>query len=197
MPRRLRQQLGRPGSIDRLPADLREMLDDWLRDASVTQTEAAARLNDYLAARSKNFRVSRHAVSRYDRRMRRVGKRLRESRQIAEAWIDKLGAAPQGQLGLLVNEILRTLAFDISLKLHEDELTEESLPRLIEQLKKLSAAAQILERTASENLKLKNESERRAAEELARQVEKRTADDERTVTPEQLRQIVRDVYGGA
>ena len=173
------------------------MLDDWLRDASVTQTEAAARLNDYLVARSKNFRVSRHAVSRYDRRMRRVGKRLRESRQIAEAWIDKLGAAPQGQLGLLVNEILRTLAFDISLKLHEDELTEESLPRLIEQLKKLSAAAQILERTASENLKLKNESERRVAEELARQVEKRTADGERTVTPEQLRQIVRDVYGGA
>ena len=76
-------------------------------------------------------------------------------------------------------------------------MTEESLPRLIEQLKKLSAAAQILERTASENLKLKNESERRVAEELARQVEKRTADGERTVTPEQLRQIVRDVYGGA
>ena len=197
MPRRLRQQPGRPSSIDKLPADLREMLDDWLRDASVTQIEAAARLNDYLAARSKNFRVSHHAVSRYDRRMRRVGERLRESRQIAEAWIDKLGATPQGQIGLLVNEILRTLAFDISLKLHEDELTEESLPRLIEQLKKLSAAAQILERTASENLKLKNESERRAAEELARQVEKRTADGERTVTPEQLRQIVRDVYGGA
>ena len=120
MPRRLRQQLGRPSSIDRLPADLREMLDDWLRDASVTQIEASARLNDYLAARSKNFRVSHHAVSRYDRRMRRVGERLRESRQIAEAWIDKLGAAPQGagrvQSGLVgFSRIAVSVSYQVSL----------------------------------------------------------------------------------
>ncbi len=189
------RRIRRGSSIGKLPADLRKMLDEWLSGTAVTQAEAAARINGYLAARGETARISRYAVGRYDQRLRRLGERLRESRQIAEAWIDKLGAAPQGKLGLLVNETLRTLAFDISLKLHEGELSEESLPRLIGQLKQLSTAVQTLERTASENLKRQTEIERRAAENLASEAEKRTADGGQAVTPERLREIVRDVYG--
>ena len=125
--------------------------------------------------------------------MRRVGERLRESRQIADAWIGKLGAASEGRMGPLLNEILRTLAFEISLKLHESNLSGESLPQLIEQLKKLSATVESLERTAFEQARRRKEIERRAAENLAAEVEKRT--DGGAVTPEQLREIVREAYG--
>ncbi len=189
------RSLRRDRSLGKIPSDLRKKLEAWLSDTSISQAEATAKLNDYLAARGETTRVSVHAVGRYDRRMRRISDRLRESRQIAEAWVDKLAAAPEGQVGRLLNEILRTLAFDISLKLHEGELTEQSLPRLIEQLKKLSATAQTLERTASENLKLHSEIERRAAEKLVSEAEKRMAGGKPRVTPERLREIVRDVYG--
>ena len=184
----------RDSTVDRLPDDLRGMLDAWLRDTSITHAQAADKLNEYLAARGETARISRTAVGRYDRRMRRIGERLRESRQIADAWIDKLGAAPEGRMGLLLNEILRTLAFEISIKLHEGKLTEESLPQVIEQLKKLSKTVESVERTAFEQARRRKEIERRAAENLANEVEKR-ADGSGAVTPEQLREIVCEAYG--
>lgn len=184
----------RDSSIGRLPDDLREMLDAWLRDTSITHAQAADKLNEHLATRGEASRVSRTAIGRYDQRMRRVGERLRESRQIADAWIGKLGAASEGRMGPLLNEILRTLAFEISLKLHEGNLSGESLPQLIEQLKKLSATVESLERTAFEQARRRKEIERRAVENLANEVEKR-ADGSGAVTPEQLREIVREAYG--
>lgn len=184
----------RDGDIDRLPDDLRGMLDAWLRDTSITHAQAADKLNEHLAARGETARIGRITVGRYDQRMRRIGERLRESRQIADAWIDKLGAASEGRMGPLLNEILRTLAFEISLKLHESNLSGESLPQLIEQLKKLSATVESLERTAFEQAKQRKEIERRAVENLANEVEKR-ADGSGAVTPEQLREIVCEAYG--
>ncbi len=182
------------GTIDALPADLRRSLDEWLRANRLTHGAAAQRLNEYLAERGATARVSRDAVGRYDRRMRAVGGRLREARAAAEAWIGKLGAAPQGQVGLLVNEILRTLAFDISLELQEGELNKESLPATIAQLKQLSLAAQRLETAAATNVAREREVRRLAAEDLARRAES-AAGAGRPITPERLRAIVREAYG--
>lgn len=185
----------RNSNILRLPDDLRDKLDDWLRDTSITYAQAAAKLNEHLAARGEPLRIGYLSIGRYDRKMRLIGERLRQSRQIAEAWVEKLGALPEGKIGLLINEILRTLAFEISIKLHEGELTAESLPRLIEQLRKLSLAVESLERATSEQTGRQREIERRAAQDFARQVEKRAAGGARPITSEQLREIVREVYG--
>ncbi len=161
----------------------------------MTHATATDLINEYLASRGEAQRVSRSAVGRYDQRMRHVGARLRESRAAAEAWIDKLGAAPQGQLGHLVNEILRTLAFGISLKLQEGELSEASLPALITQLKQLSVAAATLERASSENVKREVEIQRRAAEDLAGRAEGEAGSSGGPITPERLRALVAEVYG--
>ncbi len=189
-----RRQRKSRSKIRRLPADLRAKLDEWLLDGSVTHAEAAAALNERLAARGAAERVSRDVVGRYDRRTRALGVRMREARQAAEVWVAKLGAAPQGQVGLLVNEILHTLAFEISLKLKEGELTTESLPVLIGQIKELSLTAQRLEAAASANVKREREVRRLTAEDLARRAEDATGKSQ-AITTERLRALVAEVYG--
>lgn len=162
----------RQSSIDRLPPDIREKLQELLRDPRVTQLEATARINEILEEEGHEERVSKSAVNRYDMEMRKVGEKLRQSREVAEMWIGKLGAAPQGQLGHLVNETLRTLSFDLALKLQDAELTAESLPGVIDQLKALALAAQRLEVGSTMNLKREAEIRKQAGETAAAVVEK-------------------------
>lgn len=163
---------GRASSIDRLPDDIRERLQELLRDPRVTQMEATLRINEILETEGHDERVSKSAVNRYDMEMRKVGEKLRQSREVAEMWIGKLGAAPQGQLGHLVNETLRTLSFDLALKLQDAELTEESLPGVIDQLKALALAAQRLEAGSTLNVKREAEIRKQALNDAATVVEK-------------------------
>lgn len=188
--------MGRPSAIARLPPDLREALHAWLRDPGVTQTEAAAQLNAALAEAGQ-APVSRHAVNRYDRRMRQVGERLRQSRQVADAWIARLGSRPGGQLGHLVVEMLRTLVFELTLKLQESELTAESLPAVAGQLKHLSLAAARLEKASAESAereeKIRRAERARAAEEAAAQAEKSLAG--QGLSRESVATIKREILG--
>lgn len=161
----------RSSSISKLPADILEKLNELLRDPRVTQLEATARINAILKEDGAEERISKSAVNRYDLSMREAGEKLQQSREIAKMWIGKLGAAPQGQVGNLVNEVLRTLAFDLSLKLQEAELTEESIPDVIFNLKALSLAAQRLESAATLNVKREKEIRTQALEEAASAVE--------------------------
>lgn len=160
-----------PSSIERLPPDILEQLQALLRDPRITQLDATARINEILDAEGHPERVTKSSVGRYAARMAEVGERLRQSRAVAEMWIAKLGAQPQGQLGHLVNEMLRTLSFELTLKLQEGELNDETLPGVIDQLKQLSLSVVRLERAASENVKREAEIRKQALEEAARTVE--------------------------
>lgn len=164
--------MGQQSSIDRLPDDILERLHELLRDPRVTQLEATKRINDILEDDGHRERVTKSAVNRYDLKMREAGDKLRQSREVAKMWIGKLGAAPQGQVGNLVNEILRTLAFDLSLKLQNEELTAESLPGVIDQVKGLSLAVQRLEASSTMNVKREAEIRKQAREEAADAAEK-------------------------
>ena len=186
--------MGGPSSIARLPEDVREQLSAWLRDPGITQREATARANELLALLDQPP-LSKSAVNRYDLRMRAAGERLQQSREVADVWVGRLGAAPQGKLGHLVNEILRTLAFDVSLKLGDQPLTPDTLPGVIQQLRGLSLSAARLERAASENVKRDQEIRRQAAEELAAAAEKEARHTGGAITPERLREVMRQAYG--
>lgn len=165
----------RASSVARLPDDIRNQLQELLRDPRVTQLDATDKINAILEAEGHEERLSKSAVNRYAVRMNEVGEKLRQSREVAEMWIAKLGAQPQGQLGHLVNEMLRSMAFDLALKLQEGELTEESMPAVIEMVKELSLSVTRLERASSENVKreelIRKQERERAAEEAASVVE--------------------------
>lgn len=169
-------------SIERLPPDILERLQALLRDPRCSQLEATARINAILEEQGHPERVSKSAINRYDLKMRKIGERLAQSRAVAEMWIGKLGAAPQGQLGHLINEILRTLAFDMSMQLQDDAVAAidpEARAGVITMLKELSLSVMRLERAASENVKreeeIRKQERARAAEEAARAAERTLA----------------------
>jgi hypothetical protein len=158
-------------SIDRLPDDIRTRLQELLRDPHITQKAAREKINAILDETDHPERLSRSAVNRYYQKMQEAGAKLRQSREVAEMWIGKLGAAPQGKVGHLVNEILRTLSFDMALVLQEGKLDEKSAPAVVQMLKGLSLTMMRLEKAASENVKREEEIRKRALEEAADRVE--------------------------
>lgn len=185
--------MARPSTIDRLPPDVLERLHALLRDPRCTQLDVTARINALLEDAGHDERVSKSAVNRYAVRMAEVGDRLRQSRQVAEMWIAKLGAQPQGQVGHLVNEILRTLAFDLSMTMQQGEISADSAPEVARMLKDMAIAMERLEKAASENVKREQEIKRQAAQELTQ----RAAGEANggAITLDRLREITREAYG--
>lgn len=188
--------MARPSSIEQLPPDILEQLQALLRDPRVTQLEATRRINAILEEEGRPDRVTKSAVNRYDLKMREVGERLRQSRQVAEMWIGKLGAAPQGQIGHLINEILRTLAFDMTLQLQDDAavaIDAEARAGVIGMLKELSLTVQRLELAASTNVKRETEIRKQAATDAADAAEKTLAS--AGMSRESIADIKREILG--
>lgn len=177
----------RPSTIEQLPPEILEQLQELLRDPRVAQLDATARINAILAERGERP-VSKSAVNRYSMRMEEVGSRLRQSRQVAEMWIGKLGAEPQGKVGHLLNEIVRTLAFESAMHFAEGE--EPIDPK---SLKELAIAVHRLEQASGDAVKREQEIRRKTAEDLASKVEKDAGGG--AITPERLRAIMRESYG--
>lgn len=181
-PRKKRQ----PSSVDLLPAGVRRQLQAMLDDPRITQLQAVERVNSVLAElRAAGDpevldpacpeAVSKSAVNRYDLQMRDVGERLRQSREVADRWINKLGAAPQGQVGNLINEILRTLSFDVTLFMQEGTLDAETAPAVVGMLKDLALTTMRLEKAANLNVEREKEIRKQATEAAANVAEKTLA----------------------
>ncbi|WP_027853379.1 DUF3486 family protein [Marinobacterium litorale] len=180
--------MARKSSIDMLPAEIRDALHELLRDPTVNQLEATKRVNALLEAEQHDTRVSKSAVNRYSQRMDAIGEKMRQSRQIAEMWIGKLGNQPQGQVGKLLNEFTRTMAFETALHMSEDE--DPIPPKL---LKELSLAIKHLEEAASVNEKREREIRRQMAEEAADAVDE--AAKAQGLTADSVSQIKAQILG--
>jgi len=171
-----------PSTVDLLPAGVRQQLQSMLDNPRITQLQAVDQVNAILAElRAAGDpevldpacpeRVSKSAVNRYDLQMRDVGERLRQSREVADRWINKLGAAPQGKVGNLINEILRTLSFDVTLFMQSGSLDEESAPAVVGMLKDLALTSMRLEKAANLNVEREKEIRQQALEEAAQKVD--------------------------
>lgn len=184
----------RQSSIKRLPPDILNKLNELLRDPRVTQVDAVVKINKILEEEGYPDKITRSAVNRYDRIMRKHGERARQAREIADMWIGKLGAAPQGKLGLLVNEMLRTLSFDLAIFLQEDEINADNAPAMGKMLKDLSSSMEKLERAASENTKREEQIRKQEAEKAIAAIDQAEKGDEK-MTPERLKAIIMESYG--
>jgi hypothetical protein len=137
--------MAKASTIKTLAPDILEQLQSLLRDPRVTQLDATARINAILTEQGQEP-VSKSAVNRYAVKMAEVGAKLQQSREIAGMWIGKLGNEPSGQVGKLLNEVVRNLAFDAAMHMAEDE--EPAQPGAI---KELAIAIEKLENAASKN----------------------------------------------
>lgn len=171
--------MGRPSSVKLLPPEIRERLDAWIRDESVTQSEARERVNELLAELYPDHPpVSRSALSRYELQARENMDRVQHSRELAKTWIGKLGSQPGGDVGFLVIETLKTLSLEVSQALlhGSGEMDADSMSGVLDQLNKLALAAQRLERSAAESERrdrqIREEERKRASEEAAEEAGK-------------------------
>lgn len=164
----------RPSKIDQLPEDAIKALNGWLSQRGMTRTEAHERLVAYLdGIEFEDEPPSRHAVNRYAMRMDEVGAKLKEAHQVADMWIDRFGAMPDGQLGQLVVQMVRTLSFEIGMKLNsQEDLDADDLPGILKMLRDLSMTVVRTERASTLNAKRIAEIKRETAEQAADVAEK-------------------------
>lgn len=160
--------MAKASTIKTLPPDILERLQALLRDPRVTQLDATARINAILTEQGQ-APVSKSAVNRYAMRMAEVGAKLQQSREIAQMWIGKLGSEPQGEVGKLLNEITRNLAFDAVM-----QLSEGDKPPAPGAIKELAIAIEKLEKAASVNQArdalIRKQAREEAAQELTEQL---------------------------
>lgn len=164
-----RQTRGRPSKIDLLPATIRDALHQMLRDKRHTQEQIRDAINELIDGHNlpDDMQLSRTGLNRYASRMEAIGSKIRASREMAEIWAAKLGSAPTSDVGKLLMEFVKTLAFETSMSLAEKDKTVE--PKALGQL---ALVAQRIESAQMVSHKREKEIRQAFAEEAAETAEK-------------------------
>lgn len=173
-------------SISKLDPKIKAELDRLLKEDRYTIDEVTAHLRDMGA------HVSRSAIGRYHQRFEQIGQRMRESREVAKVWADRLGSEPQGDIGKMVMELLRTLAFDVSLSMTEPGGDGERPQLDPKAINTLALAMQRLEAAGKWNI----QREQAMREALADEVGKKLGAGPKKLDKDAL-QLVREAIRGA
>lgn len=136
---------GRLSKVDLLPDSIREQLHQMLREKQHTQEEIREAINALIDEHNlpEEMQLSRTGLNRYAIRMEKVGAKIRASREMAEVWAAKLGSAPTSDVGKLLMEFVKTLAFETSMSMAEDDkpVAPKALGQLALVAQRLEAAA--------------------------------------------------------
>lgn len=158
-----RKGRGRRSKVHKLPADIKNTLDELLRNGRMTQQDILREVNALAKAAGADT-LSRSGLNRYSTKMEQMGSRIREAREVSDAWISKLGTEPSGEVSQLLIEMVRTLAFDSVLQHAESD--EPLEPKFI---KELSIGIEKLEKAAETSQKRELELRKQFAAEAAEQ----------------------------
>ncbi|TSK07931.1 MAG: DUF3486 family protein [Geobacter sp.] len=119
-----------------------------------------------------------------------VGQRVARAREIT-ARVNG-NAANQGKMGMLLNESLQTMLYDVMCQMQTSDLLDlEAMEASIEQMKGLAVILQRTEQAANLNLKREKEIRQQALEDAAKAVE--TTGKQAGISPETIEIIRRDV----
>lgn len=166
-----RETRGRPSKIEQLPDQVKVFLDAALRDNQYSQSEILDEVNTQLDQLGED-KISRSGLNRYATRMEQIGKRMRETNAVADAWVSRLGDKPTGQVGNLLIQMTRSMAFDIALAAQEQTNEDgEAEPVSLGMLKELALTIQRLEKASMDSLKREKEIRKAFAEEAAKTAE--------------------------
>lgn len=106
--------MGRKSSISRMDPRVREAVDGAIRDGRATIAEIVAMVD------GMGVRISLSAVGRYKQQAEGQMARYREAQEVAKVWIGRLEADPEGDVGRLLPEMLRAVAFQSLATLGDD-----------------------------------------------------------------------------
>lgn len=186
-----RKKRGKPSKIDLLPEAIKAKLNELLRDGRMTQKAIVELVNaEILAAGlSEDDTLSTAGVNRYSTKMETIGQSIRESREMAEVWVAKLGSKPSGDVSALLLEMLKENTFRAILKHAEDP--DKVMP--VGMIKDLTLGVQRIEQAAMANTKRAKEIRQAFAEEAASAAE--TVAKQVGLTSDGARQIKNEILG--
>lgn len=148
--------MARKSSIRSMDPRIREAIDTAIREGRATIDEIVS------LVRSMGGDASRSAVGRYKQQAEAQMQRYREAQEVAKVWIGKLQADPDGDVGRLLAEMLRTSAFQT---LGDMESADpQSLMFLAKALKDLASTDKL---TADRILMVRREAAKEAAEKVS------------------------------
>ncbi|MEZ8682354.1 DUF3486 family protein [Vibrio alginolyticus] len=190
----MKKSVNRKSKIELLPEDIRVQLNVLIRSGDMTQKDIRDAVNQMIeeAGLPDDAKLSRTGFNRYAKRMEDMGQRLRQSREVAEVWITKLGEAPTSDVGKLLQEFVRTMAFETSMRLMEDadEKQEVIPPKALNQL---ALVVQRIEQAAMTSHKVEKEIRKAFAEEAAEQAEQIVR--EAGITDETVQSVKNKILG--
>ena len=125
-------------SIKRLPAELREAVDQAIADGA-TIDEITARI------RAEGEDCSRSAVGRYAKNMRDLIRQQQETDRTIKAWAQALGERPEGDVGRILIETLQSMVLDTmaDLRGRDEPVPMKELDRLSHILKRIEATEKL------------------------------------------------------
>ena len=125
-------------TIDRLPTELREAVDQAIADGA-TIDEITARI------RAEGEDCSRSAVGRYAKNMRDLIRQQQETDRTIKAWAQALGERPEGDVGRILIETLQSMVLDTmaDLRGRDEPVPMKELDRLSHILKRIEATEKL------------------------------------------------------
>ncbi len=158
--------------IQQLPADIRSQLAAMLRSGDMSQKDILAEVNQLIleAGLPPEEQISRTGLNRYSKQVEAAGSRIAKAREMAEVLTSKLGDAPTSQIGNLMAENMKTMAWETSMALME--ATEDGEMIDFKQFNQLALAYQRISQSSILNQKLEKEIRAAFAAEAATAAEK-------------------------
>jgi hypothetical protein len=126
--------MARHSSIELLPPEVKTDLDKQLSQGKLTLDE----LLDNLEV--QGVTVSRSALGRYRKTFEDTAAKLRESREVANAFAKELGTVPNDEMGQLLIEMVHTLSFRMLSSDKAESFKTSDLMKMAIALKSLSSA---------------------------------------------------------
>lgn len=148
--------MGRKSSISQMDPRIRKAVDDAIREGRATIADIVGLI------REMGEQTSSSSVGRYKQQAEAQMSRYREAQEVAKTWIGKLQADPEGDVGRLLAEMLRTTAFVTLGDL--DAGSPQDVMFLAKALKDLASADKL---TADRILLVRREAAKEAAEKVS------------------------------
>jgi len=108
--------MGRKSNIAQLPQEIREWVEQLIRNGRTIDDILA-----HLKTMDAELPVSRSSVGRFKQNYEKSLERYRDAQAVAGQWVTVFRESPESDVGALIAEMLKTLAFQTMSTMGEDE----------------------------------------------------------------------------
>lgn len=175
--------MARKSSIKQLPEEIQDAVNEAIREGATIDAIVET-------IRAMGAEASRSAVGRYKKDFEDVARQMRQAQDIAKVWMESAAKAPEGELGLLVGEMIRTMAWKVTSDMLDagEEVKPQDVMLLGKAMQHVSSSDKIL---AERFVKLRRE----FADKLDDALSEAEAAGEKGLSAERVAQLRRDFLG--